>query len=283
VTISGEVGRNVTVVGGNIILTSDSNVAGSVVGAGGNLRLAGPVTGNVKLAGGSIILSSEVGGFFHARSDMLRLTSNASVGDNLIYWSYQLASIDDGTQIAGETTYYPAKRPEFNREDALKFMAGFQAFTKLVGLITALVVGFLLLGYYPRYSQKAIDLIRKRFWATFGTGLLFLIVVPVVFCLLLITVVGIKLALIILATYFVVVSVANVFPMLFIGNWFLKLFSNDLKPGIALLVGAVIYYLLTTIPVFGGIFALVSLFIGLGAMLLAKMEYYKDLKEHKLI
>lgn len=283
VTISGEVGRNVTAVGGNVTITNTANVTGSLVTAGGNIRVSAPVAGNVKMAGGTIILSSEVGGFMHARADMLRLTSKASVGDNLVYWSHQEASIDEGALVTGEVTRHVVERPEIPKEDFLKVIAGLKAFTRLIGLITALVIGLLLISFYPKFSLQATEVIKKRPWIAFGVGLLFLIVVPVVFGLLLTTVIGIKLAFLLLAGYFMIIAVSSVFTMLLIGYWFLRLFTKDVKPGLAMLVGAVIYFLLTMVPVLGGIVIVVSLLLGLGALLVAKKELYQELKNHKLI
>jgi len=283
VTISGEIGRNVTAVGGNVVITNSSKLVGNLVTAGGNIRIAAPVAGNIKMAGGTAILSNEVGGFVHARVDMLRLTSKASVGDSLIYWSYQEASVDEGTQITGEVTHHTVKRPELPREDLLKVFAGLKAFTKLISLITALAIGLLAISFFPKFSQGATDVIQKRPWIAFGVGLLFLITVPVVFGLLLTLVIGIKLAFILLAGYFMMVAVSSVFTMLLAGYWFLRMFTKDIKPGMAMLVGAIIYYLLTMIPVLGNVVIIVALLFGLGGVLVAKKELYKELRNHKLI
>lgn len=283
VTISGEVGRNVTAVGGNVVITNSAKLTGNLVSAGGNVRISAPIAGNIKIAGGNVILSSEVGGFMHARVDVLRLTSKAAVKDNLVYWSYQEASIDEGAKITGQVTHHPVERPEIPKEDLAKVLAGLKAFTKLISLITALVIGFLFINFYPKFSQRTTDVIQKRPWIAFGVGLLFLIAVPVVFGLLLTTVIGIKLAFLLLAGYFVTVAVSSVFTMLLFGHWFLKLFTKDIKPGVAMLVGAVIYYLLSMIPVLGGVVIVVALLLGLGGVLVAKKELYKELRNHKLI
>jgi hypothetical protein len=44
------VGKNLTVVGGNVEVARSANVAGSVVGAGGNIHLASPVKGRARIA-----------------------------------------------------------------------------------------------------------------------------------------------------------------------------------------------------------------------------------------
>jgi cytoskeletal protein CcmA (bactofilin family) len=283
VTISGEVGGNVTAVGGNIDLTNTANVTGSLVGAGGNVKLASFVGSNVKLAAGNATVSSQIDGFLHVRGDSVRLTSKAAVNGDLVYWSYQDASIDEQAVVAGEVTKHIAKKPEVPKEDMLKFLLGVKLFFRFVGLISALVLGFLLVSFYPNYSRRAAENIQTRPWAALGLGLLALIVTPIIVAVLMVTVVGVPLAFVLLASYFIYISLAKIFVMLLLGYWILKSFMKDAGLGWSLLAGAIVFYLLTLIPILGGLIAFVALLLGLGTTLITSKEVYHEAKKHKIV
>ena len=61
VTISGNVGRNLTVAGGQVELAPSAVVRGGLVAAGGNVDLSAPVTGAVKVAAGTLIVANRSG------------------------------------------------------------------------------------------------------------------------------------------------------------------------------------------------------------------------------
>ena len=283
VTISGEVGGNVTAVGGNIDLTSTAVVTGSLVGAGGNFKVAAPIGGNVKLATGNLLVSSEIVGFLHARVDTLRLTSKAVVDGDLIYWSYQDASLDEQAVVGGEVTKHITTRPELPKQELVKFFIGLKLFFRFIALISALVLGLLLVRFYPNYSRRAAENIQTRPWTALGLGLVTMIVVPIIVIVLLATVVGIPLAFILLAAYFIYISLAKIFVMLLLGYWILKSFVKDAGLGWSLLAGALVFYLLTLIPILGGLIAFVALLLGIGTVLITGKETYLEAKKHKIL
>ena len=258
-------------------------MAGNLVLAGGNFRQNGPIAGNVKLAAGNALLSSTIGGFLHARVDTLHLSSQAEIGDNLIYWSGNQAAIEDGATIAGEVTRHQVTSLEVPKEELLKFLAGLRALSKLASLIAALFIGWLLIKICPRFTQATTQVIQRKPWQAFGIGLIFIIVVPVVFGLLVATLVGIKLAFILMSGFFILVAIATIFSMILLGYWIMRLFTKEVNLGWALLVGVVAYCLLTYIPVLGGFVSLVALLLGLGSLLIVKRDLFKELKAKKLI
>jgi len=205
------------------------------------------------------------------------------VADNLIYWSYQDASIDEQAVIGGNITKHIIKKPEVPKEEIVKFFFGLKLFFSFVGLISALVLGFLLVSFYPNYSRRAAENIQTRPWVALGVGLLALIVTPIIIAVLLTTVVGISLAFILLASYYIYLSLAKIFVMLLMGYWILKFFTKDAGLGWSLLAGAIVFYLLSLIPILGTLITFVALLLGFGTMLITGREIYQDAKKHKIV
>jgi len=205
------------------------------------------------------------------------------VAGNLIYWSQTEASIDEQAVVGGEVTKHLVQRSEFPKKDFVKFFVGLKIFFKLVGFISALVLGLILISFYPNYSRRTAETIQAKPWAALGIGLLALIVTPVVIAVLLASVIGLPLAFILMASYFIYLSLAKVFVMLLIGYGILRSFKKDVALGWSLIVGVIAFYLITMIPVLGGLLAGVALLLGLGAMLIAGKQAYIEAKDKKII
>lgn len=284
ITVNGEIGRNLTFGGGDIDLGGSASVQGGIVGAGGRINLAGPVGGNAKIASGNLTVSDEINGDLEAAVGELRLTSRAVVKGDLTYWSDREANIDEGAVIAGEVSHkkaYGEVGP--SREKVFGIITGFAFLVKIISFISTLIVGLLLIHLFPNFNSAAVSTLGSRPWASLGLGLFFLIVVPVVLIVLLATVVGIHLALIGLALYLVSLYLSRIFVMLWAGTAFLRWLGREARRGWAFVTGLVIYFILTFIPLFGGLLAFLVLLFGLGAAVLAERDLYQAAREKAIL
>ena len=101
VIISGDIRGNVTVAGGSITLTDSAKIDGSLITAGGNINIFGPIGENVIIGAGNLTIGNRIGGDVNAGAGEIKLTSNASIAGDLQYYSREKAQIQEGAKVIG--------------------------------------------------------------------------------------------------------------------------------------------------------------------------------------
>lgn len=289
VNISGEVGGNVSVVAGSVTISDNAKINGSLVAAAGNLDVFAPIGKGMTTGVGQLTIGSDIGGDVIAGTGQITLTPNAKLTGNLNYWSNKKALLQQGASISGAIKQNtPPEHPfkQFNPKRVavfLAFLTGASLILKLIGLVTYLIIGILMLRFLPVYSQKTTNLIAEKAWNSLGIGILTLILVPVVFLILLMTVVGIPLAFILMVGFLIELFLTKVYVALLMGQKALEGLGQHGRKGWAFLLGLVIYTIITLIPVIGGIVAVLATLFGLGAIVLAKLDFYKSFRSKNLL
>ncbi|MDH4304551.1 MAG: polymer-forming cytoskeletal protein [Nitrospira sp.] len=202
VTLSGQIDRNVSVAGGDVHLTDSAHIRGNLLSGAGNIQLAGQVDQDARIGAGNMTGSNKIGGSLAVAAAHIRLTSKASIGKNVRYWSEEEPSIDEGARITGTVTRREIpeslKGEKFQRGlTGMKVMAGF------VSLVSTLLLGLLLLRIYPVFSERVAATIQERPGASVGLGGLLLIGVPLLIALFMATVVAMPIGLMLGAMYLV--------------------------------------------------------------------------------
>lgn len=286
IVVSAKIDKNLTVAGGSVNITDSAKIGGSLVAGAGTLSVFAPIGKSVNIGTGQATFGNTIGGDITAGAGQITLTPNAKVSGDLTYWSQSPAQIQPGAQILGKTTHNlpPAKVVERARPARiLGIFTGVSLAFKIVGLLSALIIGLLLLKFFPIYTQRTVDVIAQKPWASLGIGFLTAVLTPIVLVILLITVIGIPIAMILLVTFLVVAYFAKIFVSLVFGQKFLQLFGQKIGSGWSLLSGLVIYGLITVVPILGWIVTILVVLFGLGAILLEEKDFYSQLKSKNLI
>ena len=281
ITIGGEIGRSLTASGGNIELTDSAVVRGSVVAGGGSILLASPIGREVMIAAGNLTVSNKVDGNLEAFVGSIRLTSKAVINGDLTYWSDSPASIDGNAKISGSVIHKTPPKPSL--EKVFGLLTGIYLLVTLISFISTLIIGLLFIYFYPKYNREVVSTLRKRPWASLGIGFLILVVAPIFLIIIFSTVVGIPLALILLASYLITIYLARIYVVFWAGVTIFERLGKRVHEGWALFVGLIIYFILTLIPVIGGIITFVVVLFGLGAAILTKKELYQTLRKQDII
>jgi cytoskeletal protein CcmA (bactofilin family) len=284
VTVNGAIERNLTVAGGNVNLTNTASVQGGVVAAGGTIVLAVPVGKDVRVAAGNLTVSDMIDGNLHVAAGQLRLTSKAAVGGNLTYWSGHPASIDENAKVAGIISKKIPKEGIRNSAEKMAGMvAGFILLAKIIGFFSTLLMGLVLIYFVPNYSRDVVSTLRDKPLASLGLGFLTVLATPVMIVFLLVTVVGIPLALLLSALYLIGIYLARILAIFWIGSALLGLFGKTVGEGWALVLGLIVYSVLTLLPFIGGLVAVLAVLFGLGASLLADRQFYLAARKKEMI
>lgn len=284
INVEGVVGRNASLAAGNINLGSNTNVKGSLAAAGGSLSVFGPVEKEANLAGGQITLGSKIGSDVYAVVSQLYLAPTATISGKLTYLSKNSASITQGATVSGKISQNipRGEQPQetVKREGGIK---SFLTFVKVADFILAAIIGILLIIFFPVYFKKTSDLITQRLWPSLGIGLLTVIVFPFIFMLLVITVIGIPIAFVLAFGLAIFFYLAKIFASFVIGQLIFKQFNREINLIWPFLVGLVIYFILTLIPIVGWIIAIIAGLIGLGAILIEEKTLYSELRQKGII
>lgn len=280
ITVNGKVGRSATLLGGNINLTSSADVAGSLVSAAGNLTVYAPINKDIYLGVGNATIGNRVGGDINAGAGNLTLTSNALVSGDLNYVSETPAKLLPGASVSGQLIH--TLPPQGNREEirarAEQSAAGFTLFMKVVGFGSLLIIGILIIKFFPKFSTETANIFGSQFWMSLVTGLIAIVITPIAFILLLITVFGIPLGFLLIFGFMAAICIAKVFVSIWLGTFIAAKLNRKWNLYILFLAGLGSLTILSLVPILNILITLVVSLAGFGALLISKKNFYIKLK-----
>lgn len=299
VVIRGTITGDLFVAGGNVTIGKDARVLGNAYVAGGNLTVRGAIGKDTRVDGGSVMMEGIVHGDLEVHggkvailgtvegdatlvAQKLNILSGASFKGAVAYWS-ETQNVDFGTSLASgqQATYHPEYGQALNRAKA-----GAGAFVALAGvfaimalLSTMLIIGLLVIST-KTFFVDAAKVLRRKPGMSFLLGLAWIVVMPVLALLLLVSVIGIPLAFVALFAYLLVLFFATAFSSLVFAQWMQaryewkwnrwKLFGTALLIFIALKI-------IGLIPIIGWIVKGVLVLMALGALLMTKWSKLKKI------
>lgn len=287
ISISGDVIDDVTAVGGSIAIADSAVIGDSVVAAGGDITIFSPIPGSATFAAGNVEIANTIEGDVVAAVGNLTLTPNGSITGDVTYYSENEINIPQDATVSGdilrkEPPQYKEKM-EQDVEDVKNTARGASMTLKIINLISALLVGFLVIHFFPKYVGHVTARVSGSPWQSVGVGLLFLFILPIVIILLFVTVIGMPIALILLFTYFFYIYLAKIFVSIMLAATVLNYFKKKYSMVVTLAIGLILYLLVTSIPLIGWLVSFVAVIVGVGANILGKKDYYSELKSKKVI
>jgi len=286
VTISGDVGKNITVTAGNALITENATVGGSVVAGVGTLEIFAPLGRGLTIGAGQATIGSEINGDVLAGVGTITLANNAKINGNLTYYAKAQTQLTqaESASVSGIITHNISVHDEsMTREKAAGAFAGIGFFLKVLSLLSALILGLLLLQFVPDFTKRTAGQINDRFFLALFVGFMTFLLAPVVILVLFVTLVGIPFAVLLALMIAALLFFAKVFAALFIGQRVLLFLNQKTSLGWTYFIGLVLYGFITAIPIFGWIISILALFTGTGALLIEKKELYTSLHSKKIL
>jgi cytoskeletal protein CcmA (bactofilin family) len=281
VTIGSTVGKNATIFGNTIELTDDARIGWSMQAFGTAVDVGGTVSGNANIYASSATIRGEIRGLTRVslgEQGTLRISSGAVLEKDLTYRSSHDAIIDPGASIKGTTSKLS---PVVAETKIQSFVTSLVSLWRLVSLFGVLVVGLVLLSFFPKSSERIVAVMKERPWKSFGWGAVALVGIPVACLLLLFTIIGIPLVLLVVALYGVLLYCSKVYAGFYLGRWLIGLFRRE-KPVPAMwamILGIVVFTFLTMIPFVGWVASCAGALMAVGAIVFVKRE--ETLKSEK--
>lgn len=266
-TISGQVGGNVTALAGTVEVQPSAAIGGSLVGLSGNFDVAGPVHGQIYVGTSNLRLSNGVQGDVTAYVNHLRITSKAHIEGQLEYWSNTKASIDPSSQVIGGIIHHPSFFYSIAQGKVVKSL---QLGTKLLPLVMnflyTLALGMILIRYFYTNIEWALKAINKNPVHTVLTGIVILVLLPLISLLFLMSVLGAPFAITLIAVNVFAFYTAKIFTIIWVQRLiFKKRFDKHKK--LYFTLGLIVYFIVTMIPHVGDLIAFAAMLLGLGAMI----------------
>lgn len=271
--ITGEIGRNVTAVTATIQFSPFAKVGNSIVVLSGNVDLKSFIGKNVRLYASSVRISDEIRGKLSAYVGQMRVTSKAKIGGEIEYWSNKNAFIDSGAEIRGKVIHHPSFFYKFFHGKFFKtFKIGSKFAALIVNFFYTLIIALIIIRYFPKRIHGTLEALNEKPLQSLIAGIVITILLPLVFFVLLITIVGIPFALTLLAVNVVTFYSAKILVIIWGAKHLLRRFDFNKHMRLYFVFGLMIYDLLTLIPYFGKVVSLGALLLGLGGLVLGKME-----------
>jgi cytoskeletal protein CcmA (bactofilin family) len=279
IIVAAKVGGNVTTLGGKIRVQKNASISGSLTAAGGDVVVAAPIGKSITLASGTSTLSNTVGGNVTGYTSSLIVKPSTKVHGSLTYWSDNEANINSSASISGQTIHHtPPQNQTHTAHEAVSAIAGV---FRLMGFVSLLILGLLMVTLMPKFSQKTGQDILNHLTKNVFVGFLALIFTPIVILILFVLILTIPLALVLGTVYLVVLFVGKIFAAYALGIKMAEVFKWKMRTFWIYTIGLIFFYVISSIPILGAFLAFIAVLAGIGAYLNNEKDYYTMLKSKK--
>lgn len=282
VAVYGNVGDDVILAGGQIDIGKSATVGGSLVSGAGMLTVEGEVKEDIRGGMGMLLLNGTVGkDVIVTIEDTLSISETAKIKGDLKYSALIEATIPEKV-VSGEIAFN-----KFERESILEEVTYIYFVQKILSFVSVLILAALLIFFTSKALMKAAKITRENIFKAFGVGLLAVITTIIGGIILTLTVVGIPIVLILLAVFLVILYLSKIFVSVWLAGYVLnynkKTLPSRLKLFLWTAVAMLVYYLVGMIPYVGWVVNLILFLIGVGTIILMKIEYFKFMKSKNMV
>jgi hypothetical protein len=285
ITLSRNVSGDVLLMGGELTVDRDAIISGDLIVAGGKAILNGTVKGKVRLTGGEIQLKGITEGDLEAKGGKLVVNGlvmgkaslsaqELTIGDqakfyqDVAYWQ-PAGQIDFGSKVDGEARFDPTLATNLDQPNW--YFLGFGSFiVALIYLSAVLLLLFLFEYLAPQWLKKAGKNVHEDITGSLGRGILYLLGVPALAIVLLITLIGIPVGLFMLMLYGFSLAFAHVISSLVLVNWYNQRYGREWSRGQLVWAGLALFIpvkLVTMIPVVGWLISILLVGAAFGAII----------------
>jgi len=267
VTVSAPVGDDAFLAGDRIVLEEDAT-AGDLFAAGRSIevRPGAAVSGDAYLAGAVISLHGAFGGDVRVGGESVEVGEDATIAGDLIVHSPTAPAVADGATITGVVRHVPTGTKGDDGGSARSMIAYW-----VRSVVTYFIASIALLYIAPRLTALVIEQFYRSTLASFGIGLLWVIVMVPATVVLFLTIIGWPLALAVIFICALLLLLSCAYLPLVVGTWLHGRVAS-VKRTLPLqwqhaLLGAVVVVTLQFIPVLGQLLIFVLALAMLGTLL----------------
>lgn len=261
VTVAGDVERSVTVMGQTIEL--GGKVGRDATLTGQTMRVTGEVGRDTVIAGERLVVSGSVGRNVQMTGESTSLRDGANIGGSVAYTSNNDAEVESGAVVSGEIVRQDPPQSESVEVGPMAWVAA-----ALFAFIFLLPIGVVYIAFAPRAAGSAVEYVRRKTLITAGLGFLSLFLVPFVAIALIVTVIGLPLGVMLFMLWAMALPVAFVIGAYTVGAWItaVDVDHSSMRKFLAMLVGLLLFILLSFLPYVGWVITLLAMIGGFGVI-----------------
>ena len=268
VVVDGKIANDLVVGGNELTILGNGRVGRDVIVGATNATISGQIGRDLQAGGANVKIDSSVGGNVTANVQRLQVTDRGTVGGSLKYTSKNEAQIANASSVKGSVerqTPDNGRAPLFSGTAAL-------VVEWLKGLIGLLILGILVVFFFPGFSRRAGEVLVHSPWLTLAIGALALVGLPIlsiVFFAVGYLIGGWWIGFVVLALFVVVLALSIPVAAVGVGGALLRVARRPVPVWLALFIGLVALLLVALIPILGGIVIFCALLFGMGATTIA--------------
>jgi len=268
ILLDGKVANDFVVAGSGLLISSNGRVGRDAIIGAADTTIVGQIGRELQVASTNAKIDGSVGGNVRAAVDRLQLTERATVGGSLTYQSKNDAEIANKSSVKGSIE---RRAPDEGRAPLVQGPAAL-VLEWLKGLIGLLILGILVVFFFPGFSRRAGEALVRSPWLTLAIGALVLIGLPIlsiVFFAVGGLIGGWWIGFVVLALFGVALALSIPVAAVGVGGALLRVARRPVPVWLALLIGLVALLLVALIPILGGLVIFCALLFGLGATTIA--------------
>jgi len=259
VTLNGDYGHDVFVVGSSVVVESGARIRGSLYVTGNVLVVHGTIDGDVKASGQSFTSDATIGKSVNIDASTVSF-SGGSIGGDLSYAGSAKTIGLDQVSVKGSTIKSDPSATGFSQPSSTTDRS-VSVLDALMALVTMILIGALFILLTPVRLTAISETVRQDWVGSFLTGLVTLMVTPMLIGVALATLIGWPVALIVGFLYVSVLITSSFVAPIILGSLIIKPAKSE-RPWRALLLGALIVAVTAALPVIGWIPKMI-IFVGL--------------------
>ena len=266
--LDGKVTNDLLFAGNEVTILSNGRVGRDAVIGSANATITGQIGRDLQAGSTNLKLDGGVGGNVLTTVDRLQLTDRATIGGNLKYTSKNEAQIANTSSVKGSTERVT---PDNGRAPLVTGPAAL-VIEWLKGLIGLLILGILVVFFFPGFARRAGEALVRSPWLTLAIGALVLIGLPIlaiVFFAVGALIGGWWIGFVVLSLFVVVLALSIPVAAVGVGGAILRMTRRPVPVWLALFIGLIALLLIALIPILGGLVIFCALLFGMGATTIA--------------
>lgn len=252
------------------------NVKGNLIAYAGTVNIQGNVDGHIHVEGGDVIISGNIGKNAVIMADSIRLDKSARFLGDVDYFSQEGAVDFTPCLTDGKSEFRPELGEEYSWRNwsdnswAPEIGWKFGISSYIISLLSGLFTIFIWLLLFPNRFRHAAGRLSMAPVSSIGLGFLYVLFVPVLIFLLVISIVGIPLSLFVGFFYLFTILFSRTFAAVLIAMYIDSKFDRVLQVGwLALIAFGIFLFakMLGFLPVLGWAINIIISVAALGALI----------------
>ncbi|HLD21835.1 MAG TPA: polymer-forming cytoskeletal protein [Patescibacteria group bacterium] len=271
IIINGEVDGNVLAFGNSIRIEKDAVIHGHVNAYGASITIDGTVDQSVDSRGAFVTLNSTLNSPAYIEAEQVEVGSNAVLNDAVRILGPKKPTIAAQATGAEHITYEYKESNNKKGSGAtpttewVQFVIVLMIGIKIYAFLVMVILGIILLAFVPKFVRDVTaNMVKKQSGTVWLTGVLTVLLVPMVAIMLAITLIGIPFALLLMLLYGIILCFSTLFVGVVVGDW---IFKKKHGPYLSFFVGFLLVSIVFAIPFLGWMIKLGAIIWGTGGIL----------------